>query len=161
MLTLPQNVFVAQRMPTWWVEVADFGISKRYSDSTALYTLLSGDSNFAAPELAGFSDDPTVTASADVWSLGCLASWLLIYDVLIPSSKMFSFARDKFAVPLNRLTAEGASEQAADFVKMCLCYAPDRRQTAARLVTISLCSRLGFEQHQIFSDHRYGKREST
>ena len=113
------------------MKVADFGISKRYSDSTALYTLLSGDSSFAAPELTGFSDDPTVTALVDIWSLGCLASWLLIYDVLIPTAKMFAFARGKFPVPLNRLTAEGASEQAADFVKMCLCYAPDRRLTAA------------------------------
>ncbi|KAK5095923.1 Cyclin-dependent kinase catalytic subunit [Exophiala xenobiotica] len=126
----PSNIFVVQPAPKWWVKVADFGISKCHNDNTALHTLLTGDSEFAAPEIMGFTDDTTVTNAVDMWSLGCLVTWLTIRVCLVRPQDMFPFAVGRFTPPFEKLTASGVSQSGLDFVSRLLLQNPAQRLTA-------------------------------
>jgi len=129
-LTTFKNIFVVQPAPNWWVKVADFGISKCHNDNTALHTLLTGDCEFAAPEIMGFTDDTTVTNAVDMWSLGCLVTWLTIRVCLVRPQDMFPFAAGRFSPPLEKLTASGVSQSGLEFVLKLLLQNPAQRLTA-------------------------------
>ncbi|KAK5945499.1 hypothetical protein PMZ80_002704 [Knufia obscura] len=106
----PANIFVAQRAPEWWVKIADFGISKRHSESTKLHTTLSGggDSDFAAPEMLGLTDDTTVTDRVDMCqrmsSTTALGHpWLLPYVNRVETDESSSIESD---MPISNVSGE-------------------------------------------------------
>jgi len=72
-----QNVLVAAQGPDWRVQITDFGITKRIQDGhTAQFTMGQGTHGFMAPEMI----ISTLTGSAyalDMWSLGCMAYYML------------------------------------------------------------------------------------
>jgi calcium/calmodulin-dependent protein kinase I len=45
----PQNVFVVQKQPQWWVKLGDFGLSKQRTEQTAFRTQ-AGTQQYMAPE---------------------------------------------------------------------------------------------------------------
>ena len=126
----PSNIFVAQGGPNWWVKLADFGVSKRCKGNTALHTLLSGNTDFTAPELLGFTDTVTVTDAVDMWSVGCLAAWLLTQDVLLQTQNMFAFSTGRFVLPVTKLTTKDVSESGVNFVTNLIKHKPEARLTA-------------------------------
>ncbi|KAL8744751.1 MAG: hypothetical protein Q9190_003049 [Brigantiaea leucoxantha] len=123
----PQNIFVVQKTPRWWVKIGDFGITKRVgSDQTALRTE-TGTPYFSAPEVE--PDDYRVsvryTSAVDLWSLGCV-----IYNVLTKSYPFVSRKAKK--QPLN--TTPLAGKMSADglaFLLALLDVDPVTRLTAA------------------------------
>lgn len=101
------------------MKIADFGISKRHSESTKLHTTLSGggDSDFAAPEMLGLTDDTTVTDRVDMWSVGCLVSWLLSQDLPIRGVRaMCRFADGIAPLSLDKISAATTTKDSFDFV---------------------------------------------
>jgi len=88
-----------------------------------------------APEILGFTEDSfEYTNAVDMWSLGCLASWLLIQQVLVDVSKMFMFSRGRFPLPLDLLSSRSVSAHGLDFVANLLVYRSDMRMSAQAAV---------------------------
>lgn len=65
------------------MKIADFGISKRFKDTT-LRTRV-GSTAYMAPELIGMLPkelkDETYTNAVDIWSLGCVVHQLLTAEI--------------------------------------------------------------------------------
>ncbi|KAM3551335.1 hypothetical protein MY1884_007773 [Beauveria asiatica] len=77
------NILVAQPGPSWWIKIADFGISKR-TDMTDLYTQV-GTQGYMAPELQDFrvsdshgKEKGTYTLAVDMWSIGVVAFQIFV-----------------------------------------------------------------------------------
>ncbi|KEF61421.1 CAMK protein kinase [Exophiala aquamarina CBS 119918] len=135
LLNTGQNIFVVHRDPEhWWIKLGDLGVSKKVlGGNTSLHTSLTGE--FMAPEILGFTEEACeYTNAVDMWSLGCLASWLLIQRVLVDVSKMFLFSRGRFPLPLDLLSSKSVSDHGLDFVANLLVYRPDLRMSAPAAV---------------------------
>jgi serine/threonine protein kinase len=102
----PQNVFVVQKQPQWWVKLGDFGLSKQRTDQTAFRTQ-AGTQQYMAPELFYYVPDldtetSEYTSAIDLWALGCIVYRVITGAVPFPSLlSLRNFCRDPLKVPLN------------------------------------------------------------
>lgn len=110
----PQNVFVVQKQPQWWVKLGDFGLSKQQTDQTVLRTQ-AGTQQYMAPELYHYVPDLDMetseyTSAIDLWALGCIIHRIIVGAVPFPSLlSLRNYCRDPAKVPLNIPTSmEGA-----------------------------------------------------
>jgi len=102
-LNHPKNVLI-QQFPTpggpqtWWVKLADFGISKHFgSDANAANTTVLGTRDYMAPELQGALPLPPPPQStlaripsyplSDMWSLGAMVFRMLTGAAAFPTSR--------------------------------------------------------------------------
>ncbi|PNP79218.1 hypothetical protein FNYG_07294 [Fusarium nygamai] len=85
----PQNILV-YKVPqdlapsSWWVKLADFGISKKLGAETTGTTLASGTPLYMAPELLQYDSRSILTEDyfkADVWAIGITAFFILTKSV--------------------------------------------------------------------------------
>lgn len=132
----PQNIFVVQNSPSWWIKIGDFGISKRVSnDDTALHTA-TGTPFYLAPEVHHYVEDAnsatgTYTNAVDIWSFGCVVYQMMALQV--PFSQyprnLVAFCKGgPFPEPprfVNRSSKEGI-----DFIKSVLVPLPALRPSA-------------------------------
>lgn len=117
--------------PAWWVKIADFGISKRFSERTECRTALALGSQFAAPELIQLIPDP-VTTCADMWSVGCLVVWLVTSKNVFEDTGQyckFALGNIDFSTQRKSLRMHLAND-GMDFVSSTLCPAPEDRLNA-------------------------------
>lgn len=80
----------------------------------------------------GLTEEPTVTNLVDMWSLGCLATWLTIHDLLIQPQQMYRFSIGRLPLDINKLTSRGVSDEAVSFISVMLSKTPSERLTAAQ-----------------------------
>lgn len=70
-----QNVLVVNGPPEWWVKLADFGLSKKLTETTA-YHIKSGTQSYTAPEILNYLNTDTLSAgytnAVDLWAVGCI-----------------------------------------------------------------------------------------
>ncbi|KAK5083318.1 Protein kinase protein rad53 [Exophiala xenobiotica] len=129
----PTNILVRQPPPKWQVVVCDFGISKRVRGATtALHTSFEGD--FMAPEILGFVDDGTsgeYTSAVDMWSLGCLAYWLLKLKLPVPRRKMMAHCSRPWPDAAKSVETTDINEASTDFILSLLKPEPKQRPTAS------------------------------
>lgn len=130
----PANVLVRHPPPRWQVAVSDFGVSKRVRGATTvLHTSFEGD--FMAPEILGFVDDETsgeYTSAVDLWSLGCLAYWLLNVSMPVPRRRMMAHCNRPWADVVKNFDAPGMDEVSKDFVLSLLRPEPKQRMSATQ-----------------------------
>ena len=128
----PANVLVRHGPPEWQVAVCDFGVSKRIRGiTTALHTAFDGD--FMAPEILGFVDNGTsgeYSSAVDMWSLGCLAYWLLKMKMPVPRHKMMAHCRRPWPDAANNIETTDIDEAGKDFIFSLLRPEPQQRLTA-------------------------------
>ena len=102
----PQNVFVVQKHPQWWVKLGDFGLSKQRTDQTAFRTQ-AGTQQYMAPELFHYVPDldaetSEYTSAIDLWALGCILYRATVGAVPFPSLlSLRNYCRDPSKVPLH------------------------------------------------------------
>jgi len=102
----PQNVFVVQKQPQWWVKLGDFGLSKQRTDQTAFRTQ-AGTQQYMAPELYHYvpdldSETSEYTHAIDLWALGCIVYRIIVGAVPFPSLlTLRNFCRDPSKIPLS------------------------------------------------------------
>ncbi|KAF5631162.1 ankyrin repeat domain protein [Fusarium tjaetaba] len=85
----PQNILVYKvsqdlAPSSWWVKLADFGISKKLGAETTGTTLASGTPLYMAPELLQYDSRSILTEDyfkADVWAIGITAFFILTKSV--------------------------------------------------------------------------------
>lgn len=115
------------------MKVADFGISKKHSERTTLHTSLSGENAFASPELTGLTEEASITNAVDLWSLGCVATWLATQTSLFKDAReRYLFSVDKFVLEFHQLANQGVSQDGIEFVSTLLQKVAGNRMTAAQ-----------------------------
>lgn len=82
----PANIFVARHAPDWWINLGDFGMSRRIctGQNSKLSTV-----DYMAPEilLGNYDDeeeDSSYTLVVNIWSLGCVLFRLLTQRLPFP-----------------------------------------------------------------------------
>lgn len=136
----PQNIFMVQSSPKWWIKIGDFGITKRSSNDIALQTI-TGTLLYRAPEISGFIEDEDgdnersiYTNAVDIWSFACLVYEMLALRVPFakpPDLLAFCQGRDFPEEPLKLR----ASNEGIKFVKNVLVPHPRLRPKAGMLRT--------------------------
>ncbi|KAH8807573.1 kinase-like domain-containing protein, partial [Xylogone sp. PMI_703] len=132
----PQNVFVVQKSPQWWVKIGDFGISKRVANNDTALRTSTGTPSYIAPEIFHYVpllDDEceAYTNAVDMWSFGCV-----VYEMLALQVPFIDWPKNLVAYcnggqfPDAPLKARSASSKAIDFVQRILTAIPSLRPTA-------------------------------
>lgn len=141
----PQNIFVVEQAPHWWVKIGDFGISKRvYGELSGMHTMV-GTPDYIAPEVFPFllddegnenEDSFQYTVAVDMWSLGCVLFRLLTRQLPFPSTKCLGpYCRSKRSFPTGPLRENGVSEDGiAILLEMMKPYPSDRLTVTAAMV---------------------------
>jgi serine/threonine protein kinase len=116
---------------SWWVVLADFGISKRkHKGNAPPTTAIKGTRGFMAPEPLGFSGqiqvpkDVSAFEKADMWSLGEIPFRMLSGMPAFSSQlELAYYFRDRRKFPLNRLPPGNSRE----FISRLMAASPDDR----------------------------------
>ena len=134
----PQNIFVVETQPYFWVKIGDFGITKRTTnDQTFLKTEI-GTLDYLAPEVLGYVDEETsqYTNSVDIWSLGCVCHRLLTMSPPFPKrSALATYCWGASLLPIepnNYTTADESTVgvHGIEFVKALMRPQPNERPSA-------------------------------
>ncbi|KAH6703240.1 kinase-like domain-containing protein [Leptodontidium sp. MPI-SDFR-AT-0119] len=100
----PKNVLVCRGPPHWWVKLADFGLSKRRTEDTALRTQ-TGTQAYMAPEILNYIPGHSeYTYAVDIWALGCIIYRLISGVVPFPPGlSLTNFCGDEERFPSKAL----------------------------------------------------------
>lgn len=121
------------------MKIADFGISKRVDEATALRTLV-GTMEYLAPEVIGImpADDTNLnktdgqyTASVDMWALSQITFRMITNQAAFADMRQRSnYVAHGAAFPSKPLTDRGVSDQCCDFIKRMMAPSASQRLTA-------------------------------
>jgi serine/threonine protein kinase len=139
-----KNVLVVKSKPDWWVKIADFGISKRTGDNTALRTQI-GTPAYAAPEVLGIftleelnvakEEIPSYTVAVDIWSLGMIMYRMLTIDTPFADPRELAmYVTMGNPLPKALLRKKEVSSLGVDFIEKCLAASAKKRPSATDLL---------------------------
>ena len=118
------------------MKLADFGLSKRLTDTTG-YNTRAGTFSYMAPELLNLLDSyeprSDYTNSVDIWSAGCIIYRLIIGVVPFPrSTSLMKYCEDKSLFPYDALFDSGIKSKGAKFLQQLLAARPSARLSATQ-----------------------------
>lgn len=117
------------------MKIADFGITKRAQESTALRTFV-GTHGYLAPEVIGFVDvsdaqDPSYTSAVDIWALGEMTFRLITNQSTFPTPRALArYAAAQTSLPCTDLDRVGASGEIKHFLEKAMAAHPSERLSA-------------------------------
>lgn len=116
--------------------MADFGLSKRLTDTTG-YNTRAGSHLYMAPELLNLPDsyNPSsdYTNSVDIWSTGCIVYRLITGVVPFPpGTSLMKYCEDKSLFPYDALFDSGIKSEGAKFLRQLLAVHPSTRLSATQ-----------------------------
>ncbi|KAK0649170.1 kinase-like domain-containing protein [Cercophora newfieldiana] len=120
----PRNILVQTPGPSWWVKIADFGITKRVHEATGLTTVV-GTPAYMAPEIQGIYpladfnaglQSKEYTSAVDIWAIGAMAFHI------VTGRPAFSIPQDLFTyvvmgMPLKFLDDFGPEDEFRNFIE--------------------------------------------
>jgi serine/threonine protein kinase len=131
-----QNVLVVHASPKWWVKLADFGLSKRLTDTTAYHTR-SGTPSYMAPEVLGVLDasdsSSGYTNAVDIWAAGCIIYRLIAGHAPFPQIKaLVKYCEDESLFPYDDPFGSKAEKEGSSFIRQLLVSDPNNRPSASQ-----------------------------
>lgn len=163
----PGNILVFQRGSSWWVKIADFGISKRVEASTALRTMEIGTKGFMAPEILGLycpddfdetaleadevaHDALAYTRAIDLWALSEITHRMLTHKpAFITKGRLWAYVTKGTPFSVNELENAGASVHGINFVQGTMAASPNKRLTA-----MDAMNHVWLESHEFIDEMR-------
>ncbi|KAH7144286.1 kinase-like domain-containing protein [Dactylonectria estremocensis] len=154
----PQNVLIQQCTPStttqsgsWWVKLADFGISRMFHVDTRANSTLIGTAEYMAPEL--WDQDRNVKtdySATDLWALGVMTFFILTKSRLFQNQRYaFQYERSPDRLfPRGSLDDCRVSPHGQDFIRALLKPIPKDRpdsSTAANHAWINFGVQAGVE----------------
>jgi serine/threonine protein kinase len=148
-----QNVLVVNGPPEWWVKLADFGLSKKLTETTAYHTK-SGTQSYTAPEILNYLDTDAPSAeytnAVDLWAVGCITYRLVTGVVPFPPGRsLVKYCDDKSLFPFDPLFDSGIKSSGSKFIRELLVTHPKERLSASQALSHAWIISGGFEN--IFS----------
>ena len=117
------------------MKLADFGLSKRLTDTTGYKTAGVGTLSYMAPEIINSLDShksgPDYTNAIDIWSAGCIVYRLITGVVPFPPhTSLIKYCEDKSLFPFDALFDSGIKSEGANFLRQLLVVNPSARPSA-------------------------------
>jgi serine/threonine protein kinase len=118
------------------VKLADFGLSKRLTNTTG-YNTRAGTQSYMAPEILDFLNlyEPgsDYTDAVDIWSTGCIVYRLITGVVPFPlSTLLMKYCEDKSLFPYDALFDSGIKSEGSRFLRQLLVAEPSARPSATQ-----------------------------
>jgi len=122
--------------PQWWVKLADFGLSKRLTETTTFYTR-GGTQSYMAPEVLDYLDDhhtsSKYTNAVDIWAVGCIIYRLITGHVPFPpGTSLIKYCENESAFPHDTLLNSGITSGGSKFICKLLLPSPKDRPPASQ-----------------------------
>jgi calcium-dependent protein kinase len=124
----PENILFESLKPDAEIKLIDFGLSRKYSKNEKMHTIL-GTPYYVAPEvLKGDYDE-----KCDIWSIGAMTYLMLCGDPPFTGDSNNEIFKKiiKSELSFNQYKWKNISEDAKDFVKLCLNKASGKRPSAS------------------------------
>lgn len=114
------------------MKLADFGLSKRLTDTTAYYTR-GGTQSYMAPEILNFLSISTeYTNAVDIWATGCITYRLVAGVVPFPPGlSLMKYCEDSSIFPFYPLIDCGIKSGGVKFLRRLLVTYPEKRPSAS------------------------------
>lgn len=110
------------------MKLADFGLSKRLTNTTG-YNTRAGSQSYMAPEILDLVSD--YTDAVDIWSTGCIVYCLITGVVPFPlSTSLMKYCEDKSLFPYDALFDSGIKSEGSRFLRQLLVVEPSARPSA-------------------------------
>jgi serine/threonine protein kinase len=114
------------------VKLADFGLSKRLTDTTAYHTR-AGTQSYMAPEIfTSFGAGLEYTDAVDIWAAGAIAYRLIAGCVPFTVPALMKYCEDKTLFPCDPLFDCGLKSEGSRFLRQLLAAQPKDRPTASQ-----------------------------
>lgn len=131
----PKNILIQQHPDStgsgsWWVKLADFGISKSLEADRCTTSTIIGTHGYMAPELEDRAKHSSINfKAADMWALGVMTFFLLTKNGMFSSTRdVFYYEADPIRLfPNNRLDACHISLDGQNFIRALTAPKPDGR----------------------------------
>ena len=142
----PENILFESLKPDAEIKLIDFGLSRKYSKDEKMHTIL-GTPYYVAPEvLKGEYDE-----KCDIWSIGAMTYLMLCGDPPFTGSSNSEIFKKivKNEVKFNPYKWKNISNNAKDFVKLCLNKNALERPSASKAVEHKWFSNVVKETHSL------------
>lgn len=120
--------------PKWWIKLADFGLSKRLTESTALLTQ-KGTLPYMAPEIHPYLEPPDTeyTNAIDLWAVGCITYRLVTGETPFSEHRRLkNYCKDKSFFPCDALLKNRIQSSCSEFMEQLLAPDPNDRPSASQ-----------------------------
>ena len=128
----PENILFESLKPDAEIKLIDFGLSRKYSKDEKMHTIL-GTPYYVAPEvLKGNYDE-----KCDIWSIGAMTYLMLCGDPPFTGESNTEIFKKivKADLKFNSYKWKNISDDAKDFVKLCLNKNPGQRPSATEAIS--------------------------
>lgn len=115
----------------WWVKVADFGLSKRLTDST-VYQTVGGSRDYMAPEMLETNSNGEYTKAVDIWSVGCIVYRIAAGHPPFSFRSLGPYCVDRTLFPLDPLIISKIGGLGCMFIQELLAANPNDRPSASK-----------------------------
>ena len=142
----PENILFESLKPDAEIKLIDFGLSRKYSKDEKMHTIL-GTPYYVAPEvLKGEYDE-----KCDIWSIGAMTYLMLCGDPPFTGSSNNEIFKKivKTDIKFNPYKWKNISNNAKDFVKLCLNKNASERPSASKAVEHKWFSNVVKETHSL------------
>ena len=127
----PENILFESLRPDAEIKLIDFGLSRKYSKNEKMHTIL-GTPYYVAPEVLKSDYDE----KCDIWSIGAMTYLMLCGDPPFTGESNNEIFKKimKAELKFNSYKWKNISNEARDFVKLCLNKNPAQRPSATEAI---------------------------
>ncbi|KAL6810211.1 kinase-like domain-containing protein [Trichoderma camerunense] len=133
----PANILIRARPPNskWWVKISDFGMTKRVEGSKQVMTSAWDTIPYMAPEMLSYEAGSLTFIdhkAADMWALGEMAYRMLTHTAVFPTYDALIHYLETDSFPIENLSKQNASSDAACLIRSLMKRHPDERLTSEK-----------------------------